>query len=60
MMGHLSSSGSWNSKMHEEIMLVPKVAMRQPTAGPTAEVIVASPAPTLAKAALISDEPEPL
>mmetsp|Transcript_20792 Transcript_20792/g.52854 ORF Transcript_20792/g.52854 Transcript_20792/m.52854 type:complete len:402 (-) Transcript_20792:532-1737(-) len=34
--------GSSNSKMHEEIMLVPKVAMRQPTAGPTASFMVSS------------------
>ncbi len=42
----MRSAGSSNSKMQLAIMLVPKVAMRQPTAGPTASVIVRVPAPT--------------
>jgi len=37
---HCKSDGSSKSKMHELIMLVPKVAMRHPTAGPTASFIV--------------------
>jgi hypothetical protein len=40
---HTRSSGSSNSKIHDEIMFVPKVAIKHPTAGPTAEFMLVSP-----------------
>lgn len=57
---HERSSGSSNSNIQEDIMLVPNVAMRQPTAGPTAAVIEASPATTRWMLAWMLLVPEPL